>query len=274
MNYKTGKEQKVLNQQTDKVLRKEQKMLSKKTNQFIKNKTDPIQQNLMTKIPPKVLETFDHAFYKAFEYLFEKGSPLLEKTYSKTKIMEQSSKDQQELNQRFSHRSMIKMDWNVNKKIWFNKGVSTVEGGAFGLVGIGLPDIPIFLSMLLKSVYEICLYYGFSYESEQEKIYLLNIICTAVSTGQEKQLYSAQSDRLSYQLDSPVIICGDSPSLQEMIRQTSHQLSKSLLLAKAIQGMPIIGVTGAAVNYRLMHDVSKTAALKYKKRFLNKHGKG
>lgn len=38
--------------------------------------------------------------------------------------------------------------------------ISGVEGVGLGLLGIGLPDIPLFTAVILKSVYEIALSYG------------------------------------------------------------------------------------------------------------------
>ena len=42
-----------------------------------------------------------------------------------------------------------------------NMMITGVEGIGLGLVGAGLPDIPLFVAMLLKSVYEVALSYGY-----------------------------------------------------------------------------------------------------------------
>ena len=39
-----------------------------------------------------------------------------------------------------------------------------------GVLGIGLPDIPVFTGMILKNIYETALQYGYSYESREENI--------------------------------------------------------------------------------------------------------
>lgn len=38
-----------------------------------------------------------------------------------------------------------------------------------GFLGMGLPDIPVFLGVLLRSIYEIALSFGFSYDTEEEQ---------------------------------------------------------------------------------------------------------
>ena len=52
-------------------------------------------------------------------------------------------------------KNIKKVDGSANAKIIFNKTISIVEGSALGILGIGLPDIPIFIGFLLKNIYEI-----------------------------------------------------------------------------------------------------------------------
>ena len=51
-----------------------------------------------------------------------------------------------------------------------NLAVSSIEGLGLGLVGAGIPDIPLFSAMVLKSVYEIALSYGYDYQTDEEKV--------------------------------------------------------------------------------------------------------
>ena len=50
-----------------------------------------------------------------------------------------------------------------------------------GVLGIGLPDIPVFTGMILKNIYETALHYGYSYESREEKYFILLLIQGAIS---------------------------------------------------------------------------------------------
>ncbi|MBR0481448.1 MAG: EcsC family protein, partial [Firmicutes bacterium] len=63
-----------------------------------------------------------------------------------------------------------------------------IGGIGLGAAGIGLPDIPIFTAVLLKGVYEVALHYGYEYDSEKEKYFVLRIIEVAL-------LYGADLDR-------------------------------------------------------------------------------
>ena len=63
--------------------------------------------------------------------------------------------------------------------------VSTVEGVGLGILGIGLPDIVLFLSVILKGTYETALQYGFSYDTPEERMYILRLLETAMSKGEQ-----------------------------------------------------------------------------------------
>ena len=65
--------------------------------------------------------------------------------------------------------------------------VSGAAGVGMGLVGVGIPDIPVFTGMILKSIYEIALNYGYEYETKGERRFILLIIQGAVSQWNEMQ---------------------------------------------------------------------------------------
>ena len=60
-----------------------------------------------------------------------------------------------------------------------------VEGVGMGFFGLGLPDIPLFLGVLLKSIYEVALSYGYTYDTQEEQIFILKLIETALSHGEQ-----------------------------------------------------------------------------------------
>ena len=73
-----------------------------------------------------------------------------------------------------TRKSLKLIDSHGKKSKLLNSTISTFEGVGLGLLGIGIPDIPLFIAMILKTIYEIALSYGFNYEDEGEKIYILN----------------------------------------------------------------------------------------------------
>ena len=45
-----------------------------------------------------------------------------------------------------------------------------------GVLGIGLPDIPVFTGMILKNIYETALQYGSAMKAGKEKYFILLLI--------------------------------------------------------------------------------------------------
>lgn len=151
------------------------------------------------------------------------------------------------------------MDKGARKDNLLNNGWTTVSGAALGLLGMGIPDIPLLVSTLLKGIYEIAIGYGFDYEAEEEKIYILRLIRTALSEGEQRSLFRRQLDSMSY-------VCG---SLEEEIAMTAKVLSDALLVEKFVQGIPVVGVVGGLINHVVYTKISTLAGIKYKKRYLS-----
>ena len=164
-------------------------------------------------------------------------------------------------------RNLKKIDKSANKKTFINKSVSAIEGGALGLLGIGLPDIPIYIGVILKSIYEISLSYGFDYNFPEERIYILNIICASVTSGTERKMYFNKLDTITNEIDNGKY---HNYNIDETLKETSNKISTYMLTSKFIQGLPIVGVVGGVTNFKTLHDISTIAKLKYKQRYLNK----
>lgn len=259
---------KFINKEINKLNKKENKILNKKKNKLIKDKISPISEKIQGKIPDKLKSTLESAFYNAFKVVIKNGSKYIEKLYNKEKIKLDHEINDYSLNKRMTRKSLKLIDSQGKKSKLINSTISTVEGVGLGLLGIGIPDIPVFISMILKTVYEIALSYGFNYENEEEKIYILNLINVALSSEEEKQIYNEKLNNI----ENKIILGLDIENiLDEEIKETSKVLSNSLLVAKFIQGLPIVGVIGGVTNYQFISKVSKYARIRYKKRYLKKY---
>lgn len=258
---------KIINRELTKLNKKENKLLNKKENKFIKSKVEPISDKIEEKIPQKLKDTLENAFYNGFKLVLEKGSKYIEKLYDKDKIQLEHDVNNYSLDKKVTRKSINLMDSQGKKSKLINSTISTIEGAGLGALGIGLPDIPLFIAMILKTIYEITLSYGFDYESEAEKIYILNLINVALTNGEEKIICNEELNEIEHKIDSDMKISKD---LNLELRNTSQVLSENLLMAKFIQGLPIIGVLGSITNYRVINKVSKYARIRYKRRYLNK----
>ncbi|MBQ2005163.1 MAG: EcsC family protein, partial [Peptococcaceae bacterium] len=127
-------------------------------------------------IPEELYNKLQQAFYIGFKTVFEKGNGIIEKTYDRDKLMldhEVYDASFEKINKKKSLKGINKL---AGKGNLVNMGISAVEGTGLGLLGIGLPDIPIFIGVVLKSIYEISLSYGYDYREEQEQYFILNLL--------------------------------------------------------------------------------------------------
>ncbi|MBD7912134.1 MULTISPECIES: EcsC family protein [Clostridium] len=258
---------KILNKQIKKLNKEEKKILDKKENKLIKEKINPLVEKVEAKIPKKLKSTLDVAFYNGFKIVLNKGTKYIEKMYDKEKIQLEHDINNYSMQKRINKKSIKLIDKKARKSNLLNSTISTLEGGTLGILGIGLPDIPLFIVMILKTIYEISLSYGFNYEREEEKVYILNLITVALLKGELKDEYNSKLDELAKKIDLDLNI---NYIMDDEIKKASDSLSQGMVTAKFIQGIPLVGAIGGVTNYVVINKISKFAALKYKKRYLSK----
>lgn len=248
-------------------LEKEKAKLHKQELAFLEkreHKTDSkLTQVLAEKVPDNLQNTLDTAFSKAFCIVFEKGVGVIEKTYKKDEIKQAYQVNEYATHLNPNRKSLKAFSKKASTSGNVNLMLSGVSGIGLGILGIGIPDIVVFTGLLLRSVYEIALNYGFEYESESEKRLILLLIQGALSHGEE--LYRINGDINHY------IATGsfrEDVTMQSSIDKTAGCLSKELLYMKFLQGIPIVGAAGGAFDAIYMKQVVKYAELKYRRRFL------
>lgn len=261
-----AKKIKIIDKQLKKIAKAEKKLTDHKEDNILKKKVNPYINKIEDKIPEKLQSTLESAFKKGFQLIFEKGTDIIEKSFNKDKINLAFDVNNYAVDKNLTKKNIKKVDGSANAKIIFNKTISIVEGSALGILGIGLPDIPIFIGLLLKNIYEISLSYGFSYENDHEKAYILNTICGAVTKDEVRKKYLDTADEIAFKIDNNLPV---SYSLDTLLNETSNNMATSLLTAKFIQGLPVVGVMGGFTNFFAINSISKIAKIKYKKRYLN-----
>lgn len=238
--------------------RKEERFLQKRT-----EKSDTfLNQKLADKVPPKLQSTLDAAFSKAFEMIFEKGTEILEKTYKKEEMQQDYQIREYAMKIKNNKKALRAFSNKVNISKGGNMLLSGVSGVGLGILGIGIPDIPLFTAMMLRSIYEIALHYGYDYESEQERYFILLLIQGALSYGEENKKID---ERVNQYIAHNVWHEG---GLEQEMHRAAGVLSKELLYMKFLQGIPIVGVVGGVYDAVYMKRISEYAGLKYHHRFL------
>ena len=247
-------------------LEKEWERLQKRESKFLQSRADKkesaLDALLAEKMPDRLQETLNTAFLKAFTLIFEKGTGIIEKTYRREKLEREHIADRYVGELDPSRKNLRAHGKKAARTGTGNMLLSGAAGIGMGVLGIGLPDIPLFTAQLLRNLYEIALRYGYGYESERERGFILLLIRGGLSYGEKLQAVNEQTDRL---------IAGESLEvpLDDLIADAAEALSRELLYMKFLQGVPVIGAVGGAYDLVYMKRINEYAALKYQRRFLH-----
>ena len=218
---KTAQEIRILRKELQKTRQLEAKVLAKE----IRGRggfgiTDKIRE----KIPEKAMTSLEVAFEKGFTLIFTKGDSLIDKMGIE-KARRQYEIYADSLDKMIYEETLKAVDKAAGSRSALTKGITTAEGSGLGIFGLGLPDIPIFLAMLLKTSYEIAAAYGIDFRDEREKRYTLALFNTIFSEGHDKEAFSEECDEIGEAIDN----WGD---IDTEIRQEDHAqaLGKHLFL--------------------------------------------
>lgn len=274
---------KTVRSQLIKLDKQELKLLNKQPG-VLKQKAAPMVSQLEQKIPPGLRESLEKAFEKAFKLVFEKGTGVIEKVSPRDDIAfehELSNFGLKNSSGFFSKsKNLRRMDKIAGKRKNIGKSIAFVEGAGLGFLGVGIPDIPVFLSVVLRGIYETALSYGFDYNKPTERLFILKLIQTATSEDFEKHKKNIELNNWDEFLKSNGISQNLADSvennlklegiLEAEIKNTAAVLSDYMLFAKFIQGIPLIGAAGSIFNFQIYSKISDYATLKYKRRYLQK----
>lgn len=237
--------------------------------------TGPLAGALAAKIPQGLADTLERAFCGAFRLVFQQGLGLVEKTYPKQKLQREFARQQAAVQAAPCTASLRRLEKSATKGGALASLGTAAEGGVLGLFGIGLPDIPLFAGVLLRGVCQIAVSYGFAYDTNEERAYLLSVITAALAEGPDAARWAAETARLAARMDGPGSgFCVAAPALEGYIAAAGGALSKTMLTAKFVQGLPIVGAAAAAANLTAYRQVTARARLEYQLRWLEKQALG
>lgn len=281
----------------------EWKALEKKEERFItaaRHQKEPLLNRKLERfVPEKLEDTLNLAFYKAFELIFNRGTSIIEKTYRKEDMENTYKINAYAAGLKESRKTMKAFSREAGKNKVRNLAAAGAGGIGLGALGIGLPDIPLFTGMVLKSIYETAISYGFSYDTAEEQCYILKLISTALSRGDAAESGNRSLDAMGRLIrtwtplsetalsgtplsgtfagqDGLAALPGgpeshDTASLcTSLMQQASHALSSELLYMKFLQGIPIAGIIGGMYDAVYLKRIADYADMKYKRRFLEK----
>lgn len=215
-------------------------------------------------IPGKVSTGLDSAFCKAFSLVFDQGRGIIEKSYKKDAIVEDHAIRDYAVQVKGSRRELRKLSRSARRADLLNLTVTTLEGIGLGALGIGMPDIVLFISTLLKGVYETALHYGCGYETRGQQLLILKMLAASLSTGEDWARRNREVEAILTWEEIPVT----EEEFKMQLQETASVFSVDMLVLKFIQGLPVVGILGGAMNPVYYTRIMKYVQLKFRKRYL------
>lgn len=252
-------DKKAINSEIKKIEKREKKLRCEKLN----SKPSALIVTVEEKIPDKVYKALKRAFSKAFDIVFNRGTFAIEKTFNKSNVKNEFQVKDFALNIN-PNRKVIKSLKRTKNNVQ-NMALSTVEGVGLGLLGIGFPDIILFTSMILKGVYETAVSYGFDYDTNTERLFILKLLEASMRIGND---FIETDNEIDDFITKNILNQIDDDYIKTQTNHTADAFAVEMLTMKFIQGLPVIGVLGGLANPVYYHKIMSYVQLKYRKRYL------
>ena len=227
-------------------------------------RVSPLDRKLDELAPEALSETLHAAFMKAFELVFQKGTGVISWAGRQKNRQMDTQIRQYKADIRENRRNLRAFSRAAGRSGLGNTLAAGAAGAGMGLLGVALPDVPLFTAMLLKSVYETAESFGFGHETQNERRFVLLLIDTALCSGAQLE----EQDRRLNEFIQAGAWPGDAPPLSVQLHRTARRLSEAVLYGKVLQNIPVVGVAGGVRDGVLVRRGQKYAAIKYRRRFL------
>ena len=224
---------------------------------------DPLGRLLEEKVPEDLARVLCGAFAKAFALVFEKGGGVIRRAGRQARREAAYEARYRAAAARRDRRSLREFSAAASAAGWGSAALAGTQGVGLGLLGIGLPDVLLFTVMLLKSLRETAVSFGYAGDGPEERLFTLRLIAAALSHGEELERRNAALNRF---LQSGVRT--EDADLSGQLRETADQLARAMLCWKFLQGIPLAGAVGGAWDAVCLRRVQRYACIKYQRRFL------
>lgn len=219
---------------------------------------------LEQKVPPQMRDGMEKAFSKALGLVFEQGTACLGSRDGKEDLSALSRAAESVVLADRGGRTLRALHREVKHASRRTGLITGLEGSALGTLGIGLPDILIFLGILHKGGRETAMRYGFSCEGRGEQVLLLKMMETALSTGGRWNQLNSEINELLGELN----LIETEQEYQAQLARTASALTMDMLIQKFIQGVPLVGGLAGAANSLYYGKIMAYVRLKYRRRYL------
>lgn len=260
----TKRERKILIHQIEVTQKRERELFAAK----LKDPEEGLNAKVREKAPKKIMDKVQMALEKGFVLIFTKGTPAIEKIGGLKKKKIKAEINLESFDKGISLGAIGRVDSEAAGTAMTNKEITSVEGGIMGLFGWGPQDAPVFLGVIVKSIYEVAVSYGFDYSSNEEKRYIISLINAALAQPFDKITKSDECDKVGLEID---LGNGNNEDLSEdELQDAAEKIADEILVLKVLMMIKIVGTFSAATNFKLIKQVTEYAKVKYRQRFLLK----
>lgn len=163
-------------------------------------------------IPERLEDILNLAFCKVFELMLNRRISIIEKIYRKGDMESIYKANAYTARLKESRKTMKAFSREVDKNRVGNLAAVGADGIGLGALGVGLPDISLFTGMVLKSIYEIAISYGFSYGTAEGQCYILKLTFTVLSRGDVAESGSRNLDAMGRLICTGTLLSETTPS--------------------------------------------------------------
>ena len=165
-------------------------------------------------------------------------------------------------------------------------GMAVVEGaatGAGGIIALSV-DVPIIITLALRTVHKIGLCYGYESRTENDRLFMLGLVSASVAPSYSDKmgtLATLKGIELAIARQTMATLA-EKAVAEEMgavgtataIKSLSSRLGGDLARRKILQAIPVAGAAvGGSVNGWLMKNVGRTAQRSFQRRWIvDKYG--
>lgn len=229
--------------------------------------TSSWRDNLEEKIPDKLEETLRKAFISAFKMVYRSGKTIIDRTYD-AEALSSEYENKREGIRNIGNRSVLKkMRRTGGKRGLKAMGMATAEGVGLGLLGIGIPDVPILIGNLVRLCTMSAKSHGIHVDSKEEQLFMLLLIELVALPTSERGCVDRRLNLLAEDIAKGHTIVED---LESQMTETAEALATAMLFSHFVMGLPIVGVAGGLYNTVIVSQLHQLAEIKYEKRMLTR----
>ena len=222
-------------------------------------------QRMAESLPAVYKETLDLAFYQNLMMLLDPEKDVVSGLINREELEEKFHRLDRAVDADAGFKALGHMEREAAKLNGSELSAAALEGLGLGSIGIGSPETVILTLLMLRTLYETALLYGFNIDHPWEKDLALMLLSAAFSSGEDAYREQQALTRVLKGLAD-----GVTPEIdrEKRIRAAASHMAGSMSLQKFVQGIPVIGAAGLFFNSAAIKRLQTLSRCVYKQLYL------